>query len=84
MLSLYFNQYPYLYNLLSFNEVSGLLDSENENAKVMDNITKLGPETIFILFEEKFEKFSKKIKNNKSILDDKKELKYIQTFLLFI
>ena len=72
ILSLYFSKYPYLFNLLSFQEVKDLFKE------------KIQPE---IMIEQKklstiIEKLSNKITENECILDEKDELKEMQISLI--
>ena len=84
-MSLYFSEYPYLYNLLSFNEVNDLFKNENAINKCIKLLSFFGMENSISFLENLLDKMCEKIKNNKSILDDKKELKEIQTYsILYI
>lgn len=74
LLSLYFNQYKYLFNLLSYDEVKYIL--ENEIAK--DEFHKLQKEA-----EQLTNKFAIKIMNNESIMDNKNELRELQKYYIY-
>ena len=74
LLSLYFSKYPYLLNLLSFQEVKDLFNDEITS----DLITSIQFKVIPIL-----EKLSQKIKNNECILDEKDDLKEIQICCIY-
>ena len=73
LLSLYFNIYPYIFNLLSFQEVKNLFNEKMDMLLVMNEQMKL------ITYSEKL---YKKIMENKSILDEIDELKEIQISLI--
>ena len=70
LLSFYFNNYPYLFNLLSFQEVKDLLNSDKGGN---DDIL----ESEYII-----EKLYQKIVKNECILDDKDKLKKLQISLI--
>ena len=72
LLSLYFNQYPYLYNLLSFSEVKDIFNKLDEPEIINE---RLG-----IISDELFNKIMK----NECILDKKESLKELQIFLIEI
>ena len=74
LLSLYFNQYKYLLNLLSYDEVKYIL--ENEIGK--DEFHKLQKES-----EQLTNKFAIKIMNNESIMDNKNELRELQKYYIY-
>ena len=75
-LSLYFNQYKYLLNIYSYNEVLGLFNpktNKNELSKAETKAISLA------------DKLVKKILNKKSIIEDIYELKEIQKYyILFV
>ena len=66
-MSLYFNQYPYLYNLLSFNEVDDLFKKENLMNEVINLISLLGMDYNILFLEDLLDKMGEKIMKNKSI-----------------
>ena len=74
LISLYFSQYEYLFQLLSYNEIYNLFK---------DKIT---PNTYMELYNSKVydisERLYEKLMNNKSILNDKNDLKLIQIFAI--
>ena len=74
LISLYFSQYPYLFQLLSYDEINYLLN---------DQIT---PKNYMELYNERVydisEKLNEKLMNNKSILDNIDDLKQIQIFAI--
>ena len=66
LLSLYFNKYPYLLNLLTYQEVEEIFkDSQTDDNSYEDLVYSL-------------EELGQKISNNESILDEKEELKEVQ------
>ena len=69
LLSLYFSKYPYLLNLLSYQEVEDFFNTEINVSMIMNFENKIFP----IL-----EKLSQKIMNNESILNEKDDLREIQ------
>ena len=69
LLSLYFSQYPYLYNILSFQEVKNILEEEN-----WDSLSSPFDEYNSKI-DDIFEELCTKIERNESILDEKKSLK---------
>ena len=75
LLLLYFNKYPYLFNLLSFEEVKKLF-------KVKLNVFTVQERQNDLL--EILEEFCEKIKANESILDDIENLKEIQISLIYL
>ena len=76
LISLYFSQYKYLFNLFSYNEIKKIL---------MDDIT---PKIYMKLYNEKVfeisEKLYGKLMKNESILNEKEDLKQIQTFAILL
>ena len=74
LLSLYFSKYPYLLNLLSFQEVKDLFNNEITSDLYLSTQYKI----IQIL-----EKLSQKIMNNECILDEKDDLKELQIFCIY-
>ena len=75
LLSLYFSKYPYIFNLLSFNEIKDLLNAQNKN----ELIAKIHEQLPFTL-----EKLYKKLMKNESILDEKAALKDIQIYCILV
>ena len=76
LLSLYFSQYQYLFNLLSFNEIQNFF-----NQKITTKHYEERENNVF----EFAEKLAQKLMKNESILDDKIELKEIQIYsILFV
>ena len=73
LLSLYFSKYPYLFNLLSYQEVKNLFAIEMPP----DILSESQPE----IFCE-IDKLCVKILNNESILDEKDKIKEIQIFII--
>ena len=71
---MHISQYPYLLNLLSFQEIIEIL-----KVKITDNFFQDNYKDISATFD----KIAKKINENENILDDTKELKYIQKFCIF-
>ena len=74
LISMHISQYPYLLNLLSFQEIIEIL-----KVKITDNFFQDNYKDISATFD----KIAKKINENENILDDTKELKYIQKFCIF-
>ena len=75
LLSLYFNQYPYLFNLLSFQEVKDLFEEEIPLIFI-DNFKKQ------LVLSSK--DICDNIKKNECILDEKKMLKELQISLIHL
>ena len=75
LLSLYFSKFPYLLNLLSFQEVKDLLKVQLTPNMIDIAMSKLEP----IIGE-----LCKKIMKNECILDDKNKLKEMQKYLIHI
>ena len=75
LLSLYFSQYKYLFNLLSINELKALLKD-----KITINSYQNREEKIASIVEKLCEKLNK----NESILDEKNDLKEIQIHLIIL
>ena len=73
LLSLYFNEYEYIMNLLSYEEIKEIFDNVNVYLKDK-NITKNSLNII--------EKLTEKIMKNESIIELKEELKEIQKFFI--
>ena len=71
LLSLYFNKYPYLLNLLTFQEVEEII----KDPQTDDN----NSQQLLYSMEELYQKIS----NNESILDEKEELKELQIAILY-
>ena len=76
LLSLYFSQYPYLYNILSFQEVKNILEEEN-----WDSLSSPFDEYNSKI-DDIFEEMCTKIERNESILDEKKKLKDLQIYVI--
>ena len=76
LLSLYFNQYPYLLNLLTFQEVEELFFN---NRRASDNMMMVISLTNLILI---LGQLSEKICKNESILDEKEKLKELQIIII--
>ena len=74
LLSLYFNKYPYLLNLLTFQEVIELF----KKPITLDNIM------IHLLKLISFHELCEKIYEDKSILDEKEKLKEMQITVIYI
>ena len=75
LLSLYFSKFPYLLNLLSFQEIKDLLKIQ------------LTPNMIYIAqskLETIMDELCKKIMKNECILDDKDKLKEMQIYLIHV
>ena len=74
LISMYFSNHPYLYNLFSYKEVKDLL------------VNDIKPKNYIQLYNEKAylisEKLYKKLMNSESIINDKEDLKCIQTFAI--
>ena len=74
LISLYFSRYPYIFNLLSYKEVHNILKND------------ITPKNYIQLYNEKAyeisEKLYKKLMNSESIINDKEDLKCIQTFAI--
>ena len=75
LFSLYFSKYPYLLNLLSYQEVKDLFKIQLETAILFEYQKE-------IMF--KIDKLCGKILNNESILDEKDKIKEIQTFIILV
>ena len=73
MLSLYFSQYSYLFNLLSFKEVKDIFNSEIEEDFFWTELNDILPI---------IEKLNQKLMKNECILDEKNELKKVQIFCI--
>ena len=75
LLSLYFSKSPYLLNILSYEELEDLYDDDNESdLELSFNII----EKLSVLLD----KLSKKIKENKCILDEKDDIKELQIIII--
>ena len=74
LLSLYFNKYPYLLNLLTFEEVEELFKKPITLDIVM----------IYLLKLISFHELCEKISEDKSILDEKEKLKEMQITVIYI
>ena len=74
LISLYFSKYPYLYNLLTFEEIKDLFKKE-----VTFEILIGLQFSIFPILE----KLRKKIMDNECILDQKDELREIQIYIIY-
>ena len=74
LISLYFSSYPYIFNLFSYKEVHNLINND------------ITPKNYIQLYNEKAylisEKLYKKLMNSESIINDKEDLKCIQTFAI--
>ena len=75
LVSLYFSKFPFLYNIITFEEVNELL----KNEVTFDMIIGLEFNLFSIL-----EKLGKKIMENECILDEKDELKEIQISCIYL
>ena len=74
LLSLYFNQYKYLLNLFSYDEVKNILEIEINN----EEYNKIESKAILLIDE-----LSNKILKNESIIGNKNELKEIQKYCIY-
>ena len=74
LISLYFNEYPYLFNLFTNKELKDLLIDEIPTK----TISQLYHEKVYSISEKLYEKLNK----NESILNEKNDLKQIQTFAI--
>ena len=74
LISMHISQYPYLLNLLSFQEIRDIL-----KVKIADNLFQNNNKDILATFD----KIAKKINENENILEDTKNLKDIHKFCLF-
>ena len=79
-LSFYFNNYPYLLNLFSFQEVIDFINCKDE---LSDLISESYSSSNYSVSDEISGKLYKKILNNESILDDEIHLKKFQISLLY-
>ena len=75
LLSLYFHQYKYLFNLLSYDEVKSIFKKEVDQKEVSLKESKVIPY---------INKLAEKIMKQKSILMDKYELKEIQKYYILM
>ena len=73
LLSLYFNEYKYLLNLLSYEEVKELFNPEIINKKLLEREKKA---------ISKADKLIKKIMDKQSIIEEKNDLKKIQKYYI--
>ena len=73
LLSFYFSKYPYLLNLLSFQEIKDILKNPNINFMLSDPLQ----ESVRIGY------LAEKIKKNECILDDKDILKELQIMFIY-
>ena len=73
LISMHISQYPYLLNLLSFQEIRDIL-----KVKIADNLFQNNNKDILATFD----KIAKKINENENILEDTKNLKDIHKFCL--
>lgn len=73
LISLYFSKYPYLLNILSYQEVKNLIKVQLDTSKLYET-----QDEIFC----KIEQLYAKIINNESILDEKDKIKEIQIFII--
>ena len=74
LLSFYFSKYPYLFNLLSFQEIKDIFNSEINVGFILNIESKIFP----IL-----EKLCQKIINNECILDEKESLRELQISCIY-
>ena len=72
LISLYFNKYPYIYNLFSYNEILELLKDNITPKNYMDLYNK----SVYNISENLYEKLNR----GQSIIREKEYLKQIQTF----
>ena len=77
LISMYFSNYPYIYNLFSYKEVKDLLAND------------IKPKNYIQLYKEKkifdiSERLYKKLMNSESIIKEKDDLKQIQTFAILL
>ena len=75
LLSLYFNKFPYIYNLLTAEEVKDIFKNKNIFELIISKE---------LSFFSSLEKLVEKIKKNESILDFKDEMKEIQIYIIYL
>ena len=80
LLSFYFNNYPFLLNLFSYQEVINIINCRDE---LSDLMSESYSSSNYSVSDEISGKLYKKILNNESILDDEIHLKKIQISLLY-
>ena len=82
-LSLYFHNYPYLFNLFSLQEIKDLIMQGYINDQEDDELSKSYMNDFSLLRSSNIaKKLNQKILNNECILDNKNELKKLHIFLL--
>ena len=82
-LSLYFHNYPYLFNLFSLQEIKDLIIQGYINDQEDDELSKSYMNDFSLLRSSNIaKKLNQKILNNECILDNKNELKKLHIFLL--
>ena len=80
LLSFYFNNYPFLLNLFSYQEVINIINCRDE---LSDLISESYSSSNYSVSDEISGKLYKKILNNESILDDENLLKKLQISFLY-
>jgi len=80
LLSFYFNNYPFLLNLFSYQEVINIINCRDE---LSDLISESDSSSNYSVSNEISGKLYKKILNNESIIDDEIHLKKLQISLLY-
>ena len=75
ILSMYINQYKYLFNLFTYEEIKEILDKELSN----NNFSQLENKVVLIC-----EELIEKIKKNESIIELKEQLKEVQKYFILL